>query len=103
MELNTLKYKIMNIELILGVFWNTDKTLSEQSTEAQKWFMDNVQSKLSYDKTSEGIQPKWDDSRRPVQWVVTFVNIEVIIIWNYIKQNTTEWAKGEDTIIIKII
>jgi hypothetical protein len=93
----------MKIELIPGVFWDNDLSLSEQTTEAQKWYTDNVQSKLAYDKSSIGIQPEWDDSRRPVQWVVLVGNIEVTIKWNYIKPETSEWAKSEDTITIKTI
>lgn len=81
-----------------------DETLSfnAQSTDFLTWYNENVSSKLAYDKSSEGIQPEWDDSRRPVQWVVAVGNIEVNIIWNYIKPNTSEWAKSEDTITIKI-
>jgi len=82
-----------------------DETLpiNAQSTNFLTWYNENVQSKLAYDKTSTGIQPEWDDSRRPVQWVVTVGKIEVTIVWNYIKPNTSEWAKSEDTITVKTI
>ena len=82
-----------------------DETLSfnTQSIEFLKWYNENITTKLVYNKTSVGIQPEWDESDRPIQWVILVGNIIVAIKWNYIKPETSEWAKSEDTITIKTI
>ncbi len=93
----------MNIELTAGVNWNTDLQPNEQTQEALAWMTENVKSKRAFDATSENVQPEWDEYGRPKQWVMTVGNIEVTVIWNYQKPESTEWAKFEDAIIIKTL
>ena len=91
------------IQITDTIQYDESLPFNAQSTDFLTWYNENVQSKLAYDKTSTGIQPEWDESRRPVQWVVPVSNVEVTIVWNYIKPDTSEWAKSEDTLTIKTI
>ena len=94
----------MIIELINGVNWDTDLQPSEQTVEAQTWVEENIKAKRAFDvNNTDNVQPEWDEYGRPKQWVITVGAIEVTVVWNYQKTESTEWAKYEDTIIIKTL
>lgn len=94
----------MIIELIQGVNWDTDLDSTKQSTEAHAWITENVKSKRAFTRDDiDNVQPEWDEYGRPKQWVIAVGAIEATVIWNYQKPESSEWAKFEDTIIIKTL
>lgn len=88
------------IQINETISWDETKSLPEQSQETQQWYADNVESQLAYGKKASGIQPKWDKHGRPMQWVVDFAAFTVVIAWEYIREESTDWARSAETITI---
>lgn len=92
----------MKIKVAEVIEWDDTLPVEEQSPMAQAWFMENVQSKITFDDDQKGIKPKFDKYGRPEKWVVDLPTCTVELKWNYQKKDSSEWTKGKDSVSLKI-
>jgi hypothetical protein len=92
----------MKIKVAEVIEWDDTLPVEEQSPMAQAWFMENVQSKITFYDDQKGIKPKFDKYGRPEKWVVELPTCTVELKWNYQKKDSSEWTKGKDSVSLKI-
>lgn len=89
----------MKVKLMKGVYWDTESTT--QSDDAVNFIRDNILNKLASTRfdSSDLIQPEYDQSGRPIRWVVE-LDYCVVSVENKYQRNGS-WALDSQVISIK--